>query len=54
MVFSPIKISHEPDKVADCLVNFDRSGDSTACWLNQPRTCVVELVAADCNPVTLE
>lgn len=55
-VFNPSKISREQIRVAHCLANYDRSGDSAACWLNQslPPPFMAKLVANECNPMILE
>lgn len=53
-VFVPVKISRDQNRVADCLANFGRCGDSTACWLGQAPPCASDLVAEDCNSVILE
>uniref|UniRef100_A0A8I6XI76 RNase H type-1 domain-containing protein n=1 Tax=Hordeum vulgare subsp. vulgare TaxID=112509 RepID=A0A8I6XI76_HORVV len=53
-VFVPVKVSRDQNRVADCLANFERRGDSTACWLGQAPPCVSDLVAEDCNSVILE
>ncbi|KAE8813400.1 retrotransposon unclassified [Hordeum vulgare] len=47
------KISREQNRVAHCLANFGRSGDSTACWLGRPPPCVTMLVAEDCKSVAV-
>ncbi|KAI4968240.1 hypothetical protein ZWY2020_005352 [Hordeum vulgare] len=44
-VVTPIKISQEQNRVAHCLANYGRCGDSTACWLGQPPPCITKLVA---------
>ena len=53
-VFVRVKVSRDQNKVAHCLANYGRSGDSTACWLNQSPPFISELVAKDCNSVSLE
>ncbi|KAI4989289.1 hypothetical protein ZWY2020_036606 [Hordeum vulgare] len=52
--FVPVKISREQNRVAHCLANFGRCGDSTACWLGRPPPCIRSLVADDCNSITME
>ena len=53
-VVIPVKILREQNRVAHCLANFGRCGDSTACWLGHPPPCISKLVAEDCNSITLE
>ena len=53
-VFVRVKVSRDQNKVAHCLANYGRSGDSTVCWLNQSPPFISELVAKDCNSVSLE
>ncbi|KAE8808730.1 Protein roadkill [Hordeum vulgare] len=48
-----LKISREQNRVAHCLANFGRSGDSTACWLGRPPPCIIMLVAEDCKSFTV-
>ncbi|KAE8787456.1 retrotransposon unclassified [Hordeum vulgare] len=50
----PVKILREQNRVAHCLANFGRCGDSTACWLGRPPPCIRSLVAEDCNSITME
>ena len=49
-----VKILREQNRVAHCLANFGRCGDSTACWLDHPPPCISKLVVEDCNSITLE
>ncbi|KAI5005452.1 hypothetical protein ZWY2020_032695 [Hordeum vulgare] len=51
---SLLKISREQNRVAHCLANFGRNGDSTACWIGRPPPCITMLVAEDCNSILLE
>ncbi|KAI4989313.1 hypothetical protein ZWY2020_036630 [Hordeum vulgare] len=53
-VFVPVKVSRDQNRVADCLANYGRCGDSTACWLGHAPPCANDLVAEDCNCVILE
>ncbi|KAE8809617.1 retrotransposon unclassified [Hordeum vulgare] len=53
-VFVPVKVSREQNRVADCLANYGRCGDSTACWLGHPPPFASDLVAKDCNSVIME
>ncbi|KAI5010323.1 hypothetical protein ZWY2020_012460 [Hordeum vulgare] len=53
-VVIPFKISREQNRVAHCLANYGRCGDSTACWLGQPPPYITKLVAEDCNSISLE
>ncbi|KAI4996654.1 hypothetical protein ZWY2020_051574 [Hordeum vulgare] len=53
-VVIPVKILREQNRVAHCLANFGRYGDSTACWLGRPPPCVSSLVAEDCNTIILK
>ena len=53
-VVIPVKILHEQNRVAHCLANFGRCGDSTACWLGQPPPCISNLVAEDCKSIIVE
>ncbi|KAE8786890.1 retrotransposon unclassified [Hordeum vulgare] len=53
-VFIPVKVSREQNRVADCLTNYGRCGDSTACWLGHPPPFASDLVAKDCNSVIME
>ncbi|XBI03314.1 hypothetical protein VPH35_131747 [Triticum aestivum] len=49
-----VEILREQNRVAHCLANFGRSGDSTSCWLDHSPLCISKLVAEDCNSITLE
>ncbi|KAE8812230.1 retrotransposon unclassified [Hordeum vulgare] len=53
-VVIPVKILREQNRVAHCLANFGRCGDSIACWLGRPPPCISSLVAKDCNTIILE
>ncbi|KAE8796376.1 protein transport protein sec24 [Hordeum vulgare] len=53
-VFILVKVSREQNRVADCLANYGRCGDSTACWLGHPPPFASDLVAEDCNSVIKE
>ncbi|KAE8804456.1 autophagy-related protein 7 [Hordeum vulgare] len=53
-VFVPVKVSRDQNRVADCLANYGRCGDSTTCWLGHSPPCASDLVAEDCNCVILE
>ncbi|KAI4982518.1 hypothetical protein ZWY2020_023010 [Hordeum vulgare] len=51
---SLLKVSRKQNRVAHCLANFGRCGDSTACWLGRPPPCITMLVAEDCNSIHME
>ncbi|KAE8793280.1 autophagy-related protein 7 [Hordeum vulgare] len=53
-VFISVKVSREQNRVADCLANYGRCGDSAACWLGHPPPFASDLVAKDCNSVIME
>ncbi|XBJ12984.1 hypothetical protein VPH35_017406 [Triticum aestivum] len=53
-VVIPVKIIREQNRVAHCLANFGRCGDSTACWLGHPPPFIINLVTEDCNSIILE
>ncbi|KAE8795856.1 protein transport protein sec24 [Hordeum vulgare] len=53
-IFIPVKVSRAQNRVADCLANFGRSGDSTACWLGRSPPIASDLVDEDCNSIMLE
>uniref|UniRef100_A0A8I6Y9J3 RNase H type-1 domain-containing protein n=1 Tax=Hordeum vulgare subsp. vulgare TaxID=112509 RepID=A0A8I6Y9J3_HORVV len=53
-VFVSVQNSRDQNRVADCLANFGRCGDSTSCWLGQAPPCVSDLVAEDYNSVNLK
>ncbi|KAE8769607.1 hypothetical protein D1007_58791 [Hordeum vulgare] len=53
-VFIPVNVSREQNRVADCLANYARCGDSTTCWLGHSPPCASILVAKDCNSVIME
>ncbi|KAE8779155.1 autophagy-related protein 7 [Hordeum vulgare] len=53
-VFIPVKVSREQNRVADCLANYGRCGDSTASWLGHPPPFASDPVAKDCNSVITE
>ncbi|KAE8782535.1 autophagy-related protein 7 [Hordeum vulgare] len=50
-VFIPVKVSRAQNRVADCLANYGRSGDSTACWLGMV-AIVQEFAAVEPGHVT--
>ncbi|KAE8803399.1 hypothetical protein D1007_20754 [Hordeum vulgare] len=53
-VFVRVKISCDQNRVADCLANYGRCGDSTTCWLGQSPPCANDLVVEDCNSIILK
>ncbi|KAE8812567.1 autophagy-related protein 7 [Hordeum vulgare] len=53
-VFIPVKVTREQNRVADCLANYDRCGDSTSRWLGHPPPFAIDLVDKDCNSIIKE
>ena len=54
IMFIPLKIKREQNRVADLLASYSRTESTTAVWLGRSPPCVEELVPLDCILITLE